>query len=139
MTAQELDQYTAGLTADQTQAIHSLRQLILHYNPGLTERVNPGKWLTGLIIYCLGDGPFIYALGPRPEGMTTLHMMPYYGSAVLREKHGAAFKKFETGKSCILFKKVTDLPQQGLIDVIDKGTKATVEIIRARMKKPGKK
>ena len=139
MTPQELDKYTAGLTADQTEAIHRLRELILKYNPEMVESVNTGKWLTGMIIYGVGDGPFIFALGPRPEGMTSLHMMPYYGSAVLREKHGAAFKKFETGKSCILFKKVADLPRQGLIDVMDKGTKAVVEILQARKKKPGKK
>jgi hypothetical protein len=50
-------------------------------------------------------------------------MMPYYGLKDMREKYDDVFKPYISGKSCINFDTLEDIPQEALIDVIENGTK----------------
>jgi hypothetical protein len=126
----DLQDYLAPLTAEQATAIRYLRNLIVQYAPGLSEKVDMGKWFRGLLTYYTPSGHFMFALGPRPKGFTTFHMMPFYGSKVLQEKHSAALKPFLTGKSCIKFKEAEALPHEALLDIIQKGPGVLEEMVR---------
>jgi hypothetical protein len=122
MTDAELDAYLADLSPAQCEAIRGVRALIAQHDPGLRERVIDGKWLTGLIGYCAADGEPIYALGPRGKDKITLHLMPYYASRDLQERHGAALERFLTGKSCLEFRKLDDLPLDAIVEILEAGS-----------------
>ncbi len=117
LTDTELKEYIAALTQDQAEAIQAIRRLVVRQNPTLEEQVDAGKWYTGLLVYSAPGLGTLFALGPRPKGFTTFHMMPYYGSTALQQRHGAALKRFLTGKSCIKFKRYADLPEDALRDI----------------------
>ncbi len=114
--------YLKLLSAEQSGSIMAIRALLSTNAPTLVEQVDEGKWFKGLLTYTLPSGQFAFALGPRASGFTTFHMMPYYGSKELQERHGPTLKKFLSGKSCIKFKNYTDLPEECLVDIITKGT-----------------
>ena len=118
-----VEKYLSELEPQQKANVLEIRKLIQKYAPGLTEKVSDGKWLKGLIVYTTTEGYFVYALGPRSRGKTTFHMMPYYGSPVLQKRYGSSLKEFMSGKSCILFKQVDDLPHAALKEIIGSGTK----------------
>ena len=94
-----------------------LREWIQATNPGLVEDIDTGKWFGGLLTYTTSTGVFLYAMGPRKGDQTTLHMMPYYSSPELQSRVGPDLKKFLTGKSCIQFKQVEDLPKQAILEI----------------------
>jgi hypothetical protein len=137
MNSKEIGIYVKNLNPEQNKAIQKMRAFVLRYNPSLKEKINKSKWLTGLIMYSSPTGVHAYALGPRGKNMTTFHMMPYYGSPKLQAKHGAALKKFLTGKSCIQFKNFEDLPKKAMMDIIKNGTKELLAYM-TREKKSGK-
>ena len=114
----EFDHYTASLEPHQAGAISAVRNLIRELNPGVVERIDDGKWFVGLLTYSTPEGAFLYALGPR-SGRTTFHMMAYYGSKALQERHGPSLKPFLTGKSCIRFDSFEQLPEGALRDIIE--------------------
>jgi len=113
------DDYLSPNSEDQRDSIAAVRQLIHERCPALVEAIDEGKWFGGLLTYHTEGGMFLYALGPRAGGFTTFHMMPFYGSAVLRERHEANLKKFLTGKSCIKFKRFSELPEASIRDILD--------------------
>jgi hypothetical protein len=117
--------YLEPLTAEQQVSIQAFRRLLIAQAPSLVEQIDEGKWFVGLLTYSLPTGQFAFALGPRAHGFTTFHMMPYYESKALQERHGAALKKFLSGKSCIKFKNYADLPEESLADIIRVGTQET--------------
>ncbi len=119
LSESELSEYLAALTPDQVAIIRLIRPLILESNPTLVEIVNEERWLGGLLTYNLPAGAFVYALGPVKSGKTTLHLMPYYASKELQDKHGATLKKLLTGKSCIQMKTVADVPVNVLNDIFE--------------------
>jgi hypothetical protein len=123
-----LQTYIQPLTPEQGEGILKLRELILKYSPNLTEKINPGKWMHSLLVYHTPEGQFAYALGPISNGFTTFHMMPYYGSTRLQEKHGEALKKFLSGKSCLKFKQYEDLPIDSIEDILHSGPTVLQEI-----------
>ncbi len=117
LSPEVFDAYLEPLTAEQSTAIRGVRELIQELAPGLVEAIDDGKWFRGLLTYHTADRIFAYALGPR-SGRTTFHMMPFYGSGELQSRHGAALKPFLTGKSCIRFRTVEELPLAALRDIV---------------------
>ena len=128
MTDHEFEVYLSGLTADQRESLRALRSLIGRHASGLEETVNAGRWLNGLVFYSFA-GQMVYAIGPKGSTKTTFHMMPFYGSPELQERHGAVLAPFLTGKSCIAFRRLADLPVYALEDILRTGTPA----LRPRM------
>ena len=124
--------YLAPLTPEQIESIQSVRSLITERCPNLVEVIDEGKWFGGLLTYSTPQGMFLYALGPRSGGFTTLHMMPLYGSKTLQERHLVPLKKFLSGKSCIKFKRASDLPLDSITDILDASPKF-VEVAAAMM------
>ncbi len=139
MTDTEFDDFLAGCTDDQADALRALRLLIRSNAQPLEERVNLGRWLNGFVFYSAG-GQMIYAIGLKGKTKTTLHMMPFYGSPVLQERHGEALAPFLTGKSCIAFRTYAELPIEALTDIILRGTPVMVAMVeehaRARTARP---
>jgi hypothetical protein len=121
MTDEDFDLWFQAFSEDQIKSLRSLRFLIMEHTNGLQESVNDGKWLTGFVFYSIGSS-MIYAIGLKGKLKTTLHMMPFYGSAELQERHGTALSSFLTGKSCIAFRKYSDLPISNLVDIFELGT-----------------
>ncbi len=113
-----VNKYLEPLTPSQREAVTQMRLLIFEICPTLVEEIDQGKWFGGLLTYNTTDGLFAFALGPRGEGLTTFHMMPYYGSPLLQQRHSAVLKKFLTGKSCIRFQNFADLPEEALRDIL---------------------
>lgn len=134
----EIDAYFAPLNAEQREAISRIRSLILERCPELTEEIDQGKWYTGLLTFSAPKVGIVYALGPRAAGATTFHMMPFYGSELLRERHGAALKPTLSGKSCLKFKRYEQLPEEAIVDILN-STKTYIELasefFEARAKK----
>ncbi len=115
--------YLTGLEPQQADSVVAIRNLILNCCPDLDEQIDEGKWFGGLLTYSSNDSIFIFALGPRAGGFTTLHMMPYYGSSILRERHEKVLKKFLTGKSCIRFLHAHDLTTEAIVDIFQSTSK----------------
>jgi len=138
MTDEEFDDFLSGCSDDQVSSLRALRLLIGRNAEGLHETVNSGRWLHGYVFYS-AVGQMIYAIGPKGKTRTTLHMMPYYGSAVLQERHGTALAAFLIGKSCIAFRTYSELPLEAVIDIIRRGTPVMVAMIdeHARAKQVG--
>lgn len=128
----EFEDYLRPLGTDQVASIRAVRALILEISPHLTEAIDSGKWFSGLLTYTAPGGVFAYALGPRSGGFTTLHMMPYYASPTLQQRHGGALKKLLSGKSCIRFKHFSDIPEGVLSDIFISGPAALEEAVKAR-------
>ncbi len=129
MTDAEFDDFVEGCSDDQVNALRALRSLIRENARELDEGVNSGRWLNGYVFFSV-EGQMIFAIGPKGKAKTTLHMMPYYGSPVLQEQHGGALAAFLTGKSCIAFRKYSELPIEALTDIISRGTPVMVEMIQ---------
>lgn len=89
LSRQALQDYLEPLKPDQIEAITSIRRLIFEHNPSATEEIDEGKWFGGLLTYNTPAGHFLYALGPRKDGSTTFHMMPYYSLPDLPTRHSA--------------------------------------------------
>ncbi len=118
LSTQQLNEYLAPLTANQVEAITKLRSLILEYNPTLQESIDTGKWFGGMLTYTTPTSMFVYALGPRKNDHTAFHMMPYYASPDLQQKHGQALKKILSGKSCIKFARYDEIPLDAIRDIL---------------------
>lgn len=118
----DLKKYLLSLTDEQQEAVKNLRKLIFLYNPTISEEISKGKWYKGLLVYKTTTGQHLYALGPLSRGYTTFHMMPYYASPILQKKHKLKLSKFLSGKSCIKFKKYSDIPQASIKDILKKGS-----------------
>lgn len=85
--------------------------------------------------YLHDTGGFVLlCLGPRKDGSTSFHMMPYYCSTALRERHEAGLKKFLTGKSCIKFKRFVDLPDGAIEDIVSNGVVGLKRVVKERGK-----
>ena len=118
LSDEALADYLATCTQEQSGSITEVRSLILDHCPDLVEVVDEGKWFGGLLTYSTNERMFLYALGPRSGGFTTFHMMPYYGSPALKERHEGVLKGFLTGKSCIKFKRFSDVPEASIRDIL---------------------
>ncbi len=128
LSDQQLADYTKALSPEQAAAIHKLRDLILEYSPSLNESIDTGKWFGGMLIYNTPEGTFVYAVGPRKNGYTAFHMMPYYSSSELQQKHGQELKKILSGKSCIKFKSYDEVPEAAIRDILKNAPAIMVEV-----------
>ena len=128
MTDDEFEGFLADCSDDQVTSLRGLRSLIEQNAGGLDEGVNTGRWLNGFVFYS-AHGQMIYAIGPKGKTKSTLHMMPYYGSPVLQERHGEALSTFLTGKSCIAFRRYSELPLDALTDIVRRGTPVMIDMI----------
>ena len=126
MTDEDFNLWLQAFSDDQIESLCSLRSLITKHARGLKESANDGKWLAGYIFYS-NASRMVYAIGPKGKTKTTLHMMPFYGSTVLQERHREALSPFLTGKSCIAFEKFSDLPISNLADIFEVGTQAMAD------------
>lgn len=134
LTNDEFNAYLSPLNEDQRECVTALRALVREKCPDLVEAIDEGKWFKGLITYTSPSGVFLYGLGPRKGGATTFHMMPFYGSAELKARHGEAFKKVLSGKSCIQFKRLDEVPMDAIADVLETGTAPTIAMWESRVK-----
>lgn len=118
LETEKIDDYLAPMTGTQATSIRAIRQLIVELNPELIEEIDTGKWFGGKLVYYTPDRIQVFALGPLSDGFSTFHMMAYYGSPALQERHGADLKKLLTGKSCIKFKEFSQIPDAAIRDII---------------------
>lgn len=118
LSQEEFEAYVVPMTVEQAECIRSLRSLVCNAVPNLVEEIDQGKWFGGLLTYYTEDRIHAFALGPLKGGFTTFHMMPYYGSSVLQERHGVVLKKFLSGKSCIKIKDVAQIPIDAIRDIV---------------------
>jgi len=124
-------EYTAGLSDSQAETMTLIRDLVTSNAPELDESVNDGRWLPGYLFYT-AEGSMIFALGAKAGNKTAFHMMPYYGSAALREKYHAALDPFLKGKSCATFANPSQVPVDAIANIISRGTPKMIEILRNR-------
>jgi hypothetical protein len=129
----DFDRYVADLSADQASALTELRAVMAGHAPFLDEAVNQGRWLNGLIFYSVVD-TMVFAMGPRGKSKTVFHMMPYYGSPVLQERHRDELTPFLTGKSCITFRRYQDLPAGVVTDIVASGAPVMRDLILGQVR-----
>jgi len=117
--AQTVDEYVASLPPDRREAITTLLTLIRKHMPkGYQEGM-----LYGMISYYVplerypntyNGQPLCYISLASQQNYMSLYHMGIYGSEQaeqdLEEAFEQAGKKLNMGKSCIRFKKLTDLP-----------------------------
>ena len=138
LSKEQIDAYLEPMTAEQSASIRSIRDMIAELNLHLHEEIDKGKWFGGQLTYYTEDRIHAYALGPLTGGFTTFHMMPFYGSKTLQERHGPALKKLLSGKSCIKFKTYSQIPEDALRDILaatPKYAELAREMFAARKKK----
>lgn len=123
MTDDEFEGWLATFSMDQKISLHGLRALITKHTESLCEEINHGKWLTNYVFYTF-ESTMVYAIGPKGKSKTSLHMMPYYGSAALQEKYRPTLSPYLTGKSCIAFRNFNELPGSSVIGILEAGTPA---------------
>lgn len=121
MTDDEFEAWLAGRTEDQCAAMGWVRSLVTGHAPDLDESVTTGRWLAGFVFYSAVE-QMVFAIGPKDKTKTTFHMMPFFGSPVLQERHGSALAPFVTGRSCIAFRRAGEVPAEAPIDIIEQGT-----------------
>lgn len=131
MTDEEFEGYLQGFSDDQVDALRQLRLLITKNCDGLQESINQGRWLNGFIFYSAA-GQMVYAMGPKGTTKTTLHMMPFYGSPALQERHREALSDLLTGKSCIAFRSYSELPLDAVTDILRSGTPVMIKMLEER-------
>jgi hypothetical protein len=133
MSGPEFDRHVADLSPDQASALREIRAVMAAHAPFLDESVNEGRWLNGLVFYSV-VGTMVFAMGPRGKSKTVFHMMPYYGSPVLQERHAGDLSPFLTGKSCIAFRRYEDLPDGVLADIVASGAPVMRDLILGRVR-----
>ena len=138
LSDEQLEGYLEPMTEEQRAGIRAVRGWVADANLDLIEEIDTGKWFGGLLTYHSDDRIFVFALGPLKDGFTTFHMMAFYGSKVLQERHVEALKKLLSGKSCIKFRNFSDVPEDALRDIIG-ATPKYAEVAREMFAKRKKK
>ncbi|NUQ76699.1 MAG: DUF1801 domain-containing protein [Polyangiaceae bacterium] len=124
-----VEHYMAALPADRREALSAVREVILKNldKGGIEEGMQYG--MIGYFVphsvfpagyHCDPRQPLPYASLASQKNHMALYLMCVYGSEEtekwLREEWAKSGKKLDMGKSCIRFKKLSDLP----LDVIGK-------------------
>jgi hypothetical protein len=118
-SAKTVEEYLSSLPTERRDAIQVVRRVILDNLPqGYRESLN---W--GMISYEIpletypntyNKQPLQYAALASQKNYMSLYLMnTYWDKAIERwfiEKYRASGKKLNMGKSCVRFKKLTDLP-----------------------------
>lgn len=123
--------YIENLSVQQASTVALIRAIVTANAPQLRESVNAGRWLSNYLFYS-ADASMIYAIGPKAANKTAFHMMPYYGSALLQEKHGEQLGPYLTGKSCVTFANPEQVPIAALEDIVASGTQPMIELTKSR-------
>jgi hypothetical protein len=120
-------------TAKQQQEISKVIELINKHAPNLTQKDGDSPWTKGKTIFCFADskpGDYVYMVGALANGKVTFHLMPMYGN----KAYQSSLTKFITGKSCIEFENYQDLPEDVIIEILEKGTVEFQKVV-AKMNK----
>jgi len=118
-------QYKNNPNAETLKQIEDTIKFIRQHSKNLTEKPGDSKWTDGHCVFCFANdepGMYAYMVGALKSGKVTLHMMPMYGVAEMKEKWSEDLKPFVSGKSCINFKSFEDLPIAALLDIVQRGT-----------------
>ena len=125
--AKTVKEYISSLPSERLQAIEAVRKVILDNLPsGYIESLN---W--GMISYEIpletypntyNKQPLQYAALASQKYYMSLYLMNTYWDKVIEEwfieKYKASGKKLNMGKSCVRFKKLTDLPLDLIAETI---------------------
>lgn len=150
--AQTVEQYLAELPEDRREAISTVRDVILKNLPnGYEEQMQYGH-ISYVVphslfpkgYHCDPKQPLTYASVASQKNHMAVYLMCIYGDtaeeAWFREAYLATGKKLDMGKSCIRFKKLTDLPLEVIGEAIARVTpeayiRAYEQILATRTRK----
>ena len=122
-TKASVDNYLAGLPADDRKVLSTVRDTIRKNLPTGYEEILQGRFISYVIPLSrlpktYNGQPLWYVSLAIQKNYYTVHMMAAYGDAKELERIQNGFKKagkkLDMGKACIRFKKIEDLP----LDVI---------------------
>ena len=99
----------AELPEPRRQAFEALRAVIREAAPAAVERVGQGGLMGRSLVYETEPGRMLCALASGKTAMT-LHLVSLYCHPGIAERYGTAFGKRRTGKSCVRFTKLVQLP-----------------------------
>ncbi|MEN9645180.1 MAG: hypothetical protein RL238_1849 [Actinomycetota bacterium] len=119
----------AEWSTPQQWRAREVRAAIAASGADLREWVNDGPWMTGYVYYGVGDD-MVAAIGPTAKDSVSVHLMPFYGSPVLRERHAADLDPFVSGKSCLRFRPTDTFPAATVTGVVD-ATPAYLDVVAA--------
>lgn len=117
--SQEVDEYIASLPEDRRDALGELRELVLANLPeGYEESFQFGmpSYVVPLARFrdTYNKQPLTYASFASQKRYMTLYLMNIYSDAEserwFHERFQASGKRLDMGKSCVRFKRLTDLP-----------------------------
>ncbi len=120
-------EYIAGVDEKRRADIEALDKLIRQHAPDLEPCIMMGM---------LGYGPYHYKYASGREGdavriglasnagYISLYVTASDGTCYVAESFKAALPKASIGKACVRFKKLTDLDEKALIELIRAGAKA---------------
>jgi hypothetical protein len=129
--AASVQEYLASLPADRRATLSKVRQVIRRNLPkGYRESI---CW--GLITYSIplerfpdtyNGQPLCYVALGSQKNYCSLYLMTVYGdpkqAAWLKAQFVKAGKKLDMGKSCVRFKRVSDLPLDAIAELIGRTT-----------------
>lgn len=106
------EDFIAALPAERQPIAAQVWQLVRQAVPaGYTEHIGP-KYLE------FRAGPDMYVGLANQKGHLSLHLVPMYLMPALQERLAAAAPRLKMGKGCVNFKKVEELPQEALAELI---------------------
>jgi hypothetical protein len=112
MAEQSFSQYLASLPSERKSEIEKVWRTVQESVPrGYTEEIGP-KFLS----FKAGDDWYV-ALANQ-KNYISLYLMPVYVFPELQAKLDASGKKLKCGKSCINFKRASDLPLEVIADIL---------------------
>jgi hypothetical protein len=105
--------------------IENTLQFIRQHSIDLVEKEGDSKWTQGHTVFAFDDddpGMYTFMVGALKNGAVTWHMMPMYGVSEMKEKWTESLAPYVSGKSCINFKRFSELPQEALRNIVSNGT-----------------
>ncbi|MFD2718628.1 DUF1801 domain-containing protein [Hymenobacter monticola] len=106
------DDFIAALPAERQPIAAHVWQLVRRaVPPGYTEHIGP-KYLE------FRAGPDMYVGLANQKGHLSLHLVPMYLMPALQEQLAAAAPKLKMGKGCVNFKRMEELPQEALRELL---------------------
>lgn len=112
--------------------IEATLAFIRKHQAELVELPGDSKWTSGYKVFRYdsdGEGLYTFMVGALKNGKVTWHIMPLYGVTEIKDKWLDQLQPFVSGKSCINFKKFSDLPEDALIDIVKRGSKLFKEVM----------
>ncbi len=142
-SALTVEEYLKGLPEARRQAMKTVRNVILAHLPeGYEESMNWGMITYQVPLETCPDTynkkPLMYAALASQKDHMAVYLMAIYMDEAAHQKFEKAYKatgkKYDTGKSCVRFKKLKDLP----LDLIGKSIASIpLRVFVERAKKAG--